>query len=143
MYPRTTGVFSKQPQLRFDGERSSTTMMNDSIPADLTYLGEVLQSDLAPSAKLFFASLMTESAFRTRFGICRSEWNEHPEHLESVRSLEEAGLISVTWDGTRIQPSLLYTDFKKNGEQYDRQYGKIPGTDGQTADHNDHQAGWS
>jgi len=103
MFPSVTGVFFKQPQLRFDGERSSMPTMKDSIPADFTYLGEVLQSDLAPSAKLFFASLMTESAFRTRFGICRSEWNEHPEHLESVRSLEEAGLISVTWDGPRIR----------------------------------------
>jgi len=80
--------------------------MKDSIPADFIYFGEVLQSDLTPSAKLFFASLMTESAFRTRFGICRSEWNEHPAHLESIRSLEEAGFISAAWDGTRMPHAL-------------------------------------
>jgi len=70
---------------------------------EFAYLGDVLQSDLTPSAKLFFTSLITHFAFRARFGLYRSEWNDQPEHRECIKSLEEAGFLAVEWENDRVR----------------------------------------
>ena len=69
--------------------------MNDSIHTDFAYLGEVLQSALSDSAKLFFAGVLCRSAFRDYWGISHPEWSTDPQIIAAIESLEADGFLDV------------------------------------------------
>ena len=70
---------------------------------DFDYLNNVLQAGLPDSAKLFFAELIVQPAFRTFFGVSFDRWESDTTSLHSIELLENAGLLVVARDKEHIR----------------------------------------
>jgi hypothetical protein len=98
----SSSYFNRQPAVGTAPHFSRTTM-SDSIHIDFAYLGEVLQSDLPDSAKLFFATLIVNTGFRAYFGFSLSDGKEHSGLINSIDQLEKAGFLTVVRDSDKIR----------------------------------------